>query len=67
VQRLPALAAVRRALPDAEILCAVEERCAEILRDHPMIDNLIEVGAHGFSDGNVISGLVQKLLLPATK
>src|SRR3954471_24042213 len=40
---LPALAAIRRALPRAEISWAVERRVAEILRDNPMVDRLIEV------------------------
>jgi lipopolysaccharide heptosyltransferase I len=43
VHTLPALAVIRRRLPDAEIGWAVEERSAEILRGNPMIDRLIEV------------------------
>jgi len=43
VHTLPALAAVRRALPRAEIAWAVERRAAEILKDNPAIDRLIEV------------------------
>lgn len=43
VHTLPALAAVRRALPDAEISWAVEKRAAEILRGNPLLTNLIEV------------------------
>ena len=42
VHTLPSLAAVRAALPDAEISWVVEERSAEILRGNPLIDNLIE-------------------------
>ena len=34
---LPALAAIRQALPDAEILWVVEERSAEILRQNLLI------------------------------
>ncbi|HYE13159.1 MAG TPA: lipopolysaccharide heptosyltransferase I [Pyrinomonadaceae bacterium] len=43
VHTLPALAAVRRALPRAEISWAVERRAAEILRDNPLINTLIEL------------------------
>jgi lipopolysaccharide heptosyltransferase I len=43
VHTLPALAAIRRALPRAELAWAVERRAAEILRDNPFIDRLIEV------------------------
>ncbi len=43
VHTLPSLAAVRRALPRAEISWVVERRAAEILRDNPLLDRLIEV------------------------
>jgi lipopolysaccharide heptosyltransferase I len=43
VHALPALAVVRRAIPDAHIGWAVESRSAEILRENPMIDDLIEL------------------------
>jgi len=43
VHTLPALAAVRRALPRAEISWVVERRSADILKDNPFINNLIEV------------------------
>ena len=43
VHTLPALAAVRRALPRAEISWAVERRAAEILRGNRLLDSLIEV------------------------
>ncbi|MCA1592289.1 MAG: lipopolysaccharide heptosyltransferase I [Acidobacteria bacterium] len=43
VHALPALAAVRRALPRAEISWAVEQGAAEILRDNPFLDHLIVV------------------------
>ncbi|MGB7202911.1 MAG: lipopolysaccharide heptosyltransferase I [Pyrinomonadaceae bacterium] len=63
VHTLPALAAVRRALPDAHISWAVEEKCAEILRDNPMIDNLIEVDTHSLRGGKVI----EEMLIGASK
>jgi heptosyltransferase-1 len=43
VHTLPSLAALRRALPRAEISWVVERRAAEILRDNPVLDRLIEV------------------------
>jgi heptosyltransferase-1 len=43
VHTLPALAAVRRALPRADISWVVERRSADILKDNPFINNLIEV------------------------
>jgi heptosyltransferase I len=43
VHTLPSLAAIRRALPRAEISWVVERRAAEILRDNPVLDRLIEV------------------------
>jgi heptosyltransferase I len=44
VHTLPALAAIRRALPEAEIAWAVERRAAEILRGrNPALDRLIEI------------------------
>jgi lipopolysaccharide heptosyltransferase I len=43
VHTLPALVAVRRALPRAEISWVVERRSAEILRDNPLVNTLIEV------------------------
>lgn len=43
VHTLPSLAAARRALPRAEISWVVERRAAEILRDNPLLDRLIEV------------------------
>jgi heptosyltransferase-1 len=43
VHALPALAAIRRALPNAEISWAAERPAVEILRDNPSLDHLIEV------------------------
>lgn len=43
VHTLPSLAAVRHAMPHAEISWVVEQRSAEILRDNPLLDRLIEV------------------------
>jgi heptosyltransferase I len=43
VHTLPSLAAIRRALPKSEISWVVERRAAEILRDNPILDRLIEI------------------------
>jgi heptosyltransferase-1 len=43
VHTLPALAAMKAALPGAEINWVVESRTAEILRDNPFLNSLIEV------------------------
>lgn len=43
VHTLPALAAIGRALPRAQISWVVEKRSAEILRDNPLLKSLIEV------------------------
>ena len=47
VHTLPALAAIRHELPHARVVWAAERRSAEILRDHPMIDELIEIDTRG--------------------
>lgn len=43
VHTLPALAAVRRALPGARVSWVVERRAAEILRDNPLLESVIEI------------------------
>lgn len=63
VHTLPALAAVRRAFPDAEISWAVEKSSAEILRGCEMIDNLIELDTRSLRGGKKI----EDLLLDATR
>ncbi|HKO63417.1 MAG TPA: glycosyltransferase family 9 protein [Pyrinomonadaceae bacterium] len=51
IHTLPALAALRQALPDAEISWVVEHRSAEILRDNPILDRLIEVDTKALRRG----------------
>ena len=55
VHTLPALAAIRKAMPDAEISWVVERRAAEILRDNPILDRLIEVDTKALRRG-LVSG-----------
>ena len=47
VHTLPALAAIRRSLPEAEISWVVERRSAEILRENPLLSRLIEIDTRG--------------------
>ncbi len=58
IHALPSLAALRKAMPDAEISWIVEERSAEILRGNPLIDNLIEANTKGMKRGDVGDGLL---------
>src|SRR5712664_2390278 len=51
VHTLPALAAMRRALPDSEISWVVERPSAEILKDNPLLDRLIEVDTKAMRRG----------------
>jgi len=55
VHTLPALAAIRKAMPDAKISWVVERRSAEILRDNPLLDRLIEVDTKALRRG-LVSG-----------
>lgn len=43
IHTLPTLAAIKKALPEAEISWVVEKRSAEILRNNPQLKRLIEV------------------------
>jgi lipopolysaccharide heptosyltransferase I len=51
VHTLPALAALRQGMPHAEISWVVERRAAEILKDNPIIDRLIEVDTKALRRG----------------
>ena len=51
VHTLPSLAALRRALPSAEISWVVERRTSEILKDNPLLDRLIEVDTKALRRG----------------
>ncbi|HQZ96609.1 MAG TPA: glycosyltransferase family 9 protein [Pyrinomonadaceae bacterium] len=63
IHTLPALSAIRQALPDVEISWVVEERSAEMLRGNSLIDNLIEVDTKSLRGAKVI----EEILLGATK
>lgn len=64
VHTLPALAAIRRALPNAEIAWAVEKSAAEILRGNPFIHHLIEVDTRSLRRGGKV---FQKILIDASR
>ena len=51
VHTLPALSALRAAMPQAEISWVVERRSSEILRDNPLVDHLIEVDTKALRRG----------------
>jgi lipopolysaccharide heptosyltransferase I len=51
VHTLPALSAIRRAFPRAEIGWVAEKRSVEILRDHPFIDRLFEIDTRRWRSG----------------
>src|SRR6266498_3094031 len=51
IHTLPAVAAIRKAIPRAEISWVVEQRAAEILRDNPLLDRLIEVDTRALRRG----------------
>ncbi|HCX28896.1 MAG TPA: lipopolysaccharide heptosyltransferase I [Blastocatellia bacterium] len=53
VHTLPALAAIRKALPQAEISWVVEQRAAEILRDNQFLNRLIEVDTKALRRGSM--------------
>jgi heptosyltransferase-1 len=55
VHTLPALAAIRKALPQSKISWVVERRALEILRDNPILDRLIEVDTKALRRG-LVSG-----------
>lgn len=58
VHTLPALSAIYRALPEAEISWVVEERSAEILRGNPLLKHLIEVDTRSLRGGKVIEEIL---------
>src|SRR5829696_3532763 len=51
VHTLPALAALRVAMPQAEISWVVERQSSEILKDNPLLDRLIEVDTKALRRG----------------
>lgn len=60
IHTLPTLAAVRGAMPDAEISWVAEKRSAEILRGNPLIDRLIEVDTRSLRSGKVVAEILPR-------
>ena len=67
VHTLPSLAAIRGALPDAEVSWVVESRAAEILRSNPVLDRLIVIDTkalrRGLMSGETLRAPRQQLRL----
>jgi heptosyltransferase-1 len=67
VHTLPSLAAIRHALPDAEVSWVAERRTSEILRDNPLLDRLIEIDTkalrRGLMSGETLRAPRQQLRL----
>src|SRR6202008_4679503 len=67
VHALPSLAAIRHALPDAELSWVVESRAAEILRSNPLLDRLIVIDTkalrRGLMSGETLRAPRQQLRL----
>ena len=67
VHTLPSLAAIRRALPSAEVSWVVESRAAEILRSNPVLDRLIVIDTkalrRGLMSGETLRAPRQQLRL----
>lgn len=61
VHTLPALAAIRNALPRAEITWVVDTRAAEILRGNEYIDRLIELDTEAIRSNGSVEDLVRSL------
>ena len=58
IHTLPALSAIRRRFPDAEVSWVAEQRSAEILRDNPFVDNLIEVDTRSMRGGRAVEKIL---------
>ncbi len=58
IHTLPVLAAIRRALPRAEISWAAEARMAEVLRGNELLKHLIEVDTRSLRGGKIIEEIL---------
>ena len=58
IHTLPALAEIRRLLPEAEISWAVEKRSAEILRGNLLLKHLIELDTRSLRGGKIIKEIM---------
>jgi heptosyltransferase-1 len=58
IHTLPVLPDIRRRYPDAVISWVAEKRSAEILRENPLIDNLIEVDTRSMRGRKVVENVL---------
>ena len=58
VHTLPTLAAIRNALPHAEIFWAAEKNAAEILRGNAFINNLIEIDTRSLRGRKIVKNIL---------
>jgi lipopolysaccharide heptosyltransferase I len=61
VHALPALAAIKLALPSAHVTWAVETRSSEILRGNPMVDRLVELDTKSVRANGSVNELLKGL------
>ena len=61
VHTLPALSAVRNAIPEAHISWAAERRSAEILRGNPLVDELIEIDTKSIRSRQGADGILKDI------
>jgi heptosyltransferase I len=65
VHTLPALSAMRKAMPEAHISWAAERRSAEILRGNPLIDELIEIDTKSIRRRQPVDELLKEIRMQA--
>ncbi|MGI8811825.1 MAG: lipopolysaccharide heptosyltransferase I [Pyrinomonadaceae bacterium] len=61
IHTLPALSAIRRAFPAAEIDWVAERRSAEVLREHPILNKLIEVDTRRWRSGTPVATVLAEV------
>lgn len=59
IHTLPTLAAVKKVLPEAEISWVVEKRSAEILRNNPLLDKLIEIDTKALRNKDLLGKILE--------
>ena len=60
IHTLPTLAAIRSAIPEAEVSWVVEKRSAEILRGNKMVDRLIEIDTRSLRTHKVVAEMLPR-------
>src|SRR5262249_60213698 len=67
VHALPAVAALRRALPDAHVTWVAERRAAAILVDCPVIDELVEIDSRSWRKRMLAPGTMAEIRKSAAR